>query len=316
MHPPRRFAPLLLAAAVHSTFLTLPVAGLAARNGIAPSGATVQSQDLTARAQALFDDQQYEESIQTLSAALLRPMSSRAQKIDVYRLLALNYITLQKKDEAEASVRALLSLEPTYTLPATESPRFRDFFATVRDKWEGEGRPGLVKESAQPAAPVAMQHASPPEAKAGTQIDLTATIDDPQARVTAVKVFFRTGSKGRFSATKAALADGHVTASIPPHAVKPPTLEYYLEGYDAAGLPIVSRGDAAAPFRISVPETRSAWVIPAAIGGSVLAVAGLVIGGLAIGGAFNKSGTEGRPSPGGPQQSTVTVTVSSSGVRW
>ena len=66
---------------------------------------------------ALFDDQQYEESIQTLSGVLVRPNNTKAQKIEIYRLLALNYITLTHKEEAEGAVRGLLALEPTYALP-------------------------------------------------------------------------------------------------------------------------------------------------------------------------------------------------------
>src|SRR5678815_4219299 len=56
--------------------------------------------DLVARGKQLFDDQQYEESMQALSAALLRPNNTREQKVEIYRLLALNYITLNRKDEA------------------------------------------------------------------------------------------------------------------------------------------------------------------------------------------------------------------------
>ena len=100
------------------------------------TGATAASDDRSAKAQsakatkpgqpvesdpegqAQFDDQQYEESIQTLSAALLRPNNTKQQRVDIYRLLALNYITLNRKDEAESAVRGLLALQPDYTLPA------------------------------------------------------------------------------------------------------------------------------------------------------------------------------------------------------
>ena len=67
-----------------------------------------QPVDLIQKGQAQFDEQQYEESIQTLSAALLRPSNTQAQKVEIYRLLALNYITLGRKDEAENAVRGLL----------------------------------------------------------------------------------------------------------------------------------------------------------------------------------------------------------------
>src|SRR5262245_41588052 len=83
---------------------------------------------LIQRGADLFDDQQYEESIQTLSAALVRPGTSAAEKIEIYRLLAYNYITLKRTEEADAAVRGLYVLDETFTLPSTESPRFREFF--------------------------------------------------------------------------------------------------------------------------------------------------------------------------------------------
>jgi hypothetical protein len=311
----RRLAPIALAAALHSA---LP--GVALADPPRPSGAAKQATDLIARGQSLFEDQQYEESIQTLSGALVRPNNTHQEKLDIYRLLALNYITLTRKEEAEGAVRGLLSLEPSYELPARESPRFRDFFAAVKKKWEAEGRPGLVKE-AQPLAPVILRHASPAEATAEAQIDLTATIEDPQSRVVKVMLHYRSGSKtgsdAKFEQVTATFAGGHASASIPPEAVKPPIVEYYLEGLDKGGLPIVSRGDAAAPLRIAVPENTGAWVIPTVIAGAVVFVAGGIIGGLAAAGVFNKS-DGGNKAGSGSGQSSVSVSLgsSSAGVRW
>src|SRR5262245_24451244 len=136
----RRAAPIALLAAVHTTlvvpvFVAMPSVALA----------QPKQQDLIARGRSLFEDQQYEESIQTLSAAILRPNLAKEQKIEILRLMALNYITLNRKDEAESAVRGLLATEPSYELPKNESPRFRDFFATARKKWEDEGRPGVVQ---------------------------------------------------------------------------------------------------------------------------------------------------------------------------
>ncbi len=304
--------------------VTLAFAPVAFAEAPKPSGVVArQGSDLIARGQSLFDDQQYEESIQTLSGALVRPSNTKAQKLEIYRLLALNYITLNHKEEAEAAVRGLLSLEPTYELPSRESPRFRDFFAGVKQRWESEGRPGLVKETEAPPAPVTMKHASPSKAEASTQIDLTATIDDPRSRVKEVRLYYRRGSSGKFEETVATLDGSHVSASIPPSAVKGPVVEYYLQGTDGAGLPVVSRGDAAAPFRIPVPEGAAGWVLPVAIGGSVLGAAAIV-GVLAAAGVFKGSNTEthtttpGPTPPPGNNQSTVNVSVGSHGfsARW
>ena len=103
--------------------------------------------DLIERGRELFEDQQYEVSIQTLSGALVRPNSTRAAEArHVHCLLAKDHITLGNSDEAETFVRALLALEPSDELPERESPRVRDFFAAARERWEREGRPGVDTE--------------------------------------------------------------------------------------------------------------------------------------------------------------------------
>lgn len=310
-----RLVPLALMAALHAAALSALPAGALAQSKApaapaAPSAPSRPPQDLIGRGLALFEDQQYEESIQTLSAALLRPNNTKAQKLDVYRLLALNYITLTRKDEAESAVRGLLAIEPTYALPSSESPRFRDFFAGVKQRWDAEGRPGLVKEYEPPPAPVTMRHSSPPSAEAGTQIDLTARVEDPDRRVVDVKIYYRTGSTRKFEELTAASDAGSVRASIPSGAVKPPLVEYYFQGLDKGGLPVVTRGDATAPLRIAVPEPSRGWVLPVAIGGGVLGAAA-ILGTLALAGVFKGSSTPSGPAPG-PGTAVVNVSVGES----
>ncbi|HWL85125.1 MAG TPA: hypothetical protein VNO21_04950, partial [Polyangiaceae bacterium] len=117
-------------------------------------------QMLIVRGRQLFEDQEYEESIQALSAALLHPSDTVNEVIEIHRLLALDYITLGKKEEAASAVRGLLALRPDYALPSSESPRFRDFFATTREMWLAEGRPGLVSASGPAPPPAVIVHDS------------------------------------------------------------------------------------------------------------------------------------------------------------
>ncbi len=290
-----------LAVAVHAACLSSAPLAYAQTKGQAAAPASAPRGDLVARGRALFDDQQYEESIQTLSAALLRPNNSKAQTVEIYRLLALNYITINRKEEAESAVRGLLALQPDYTIPASESPRFRDFFTDVKKRWEAEGRPGIAKESEAPPAPVTMQHASPSQVDPKTQVNLTAKLVDPQGRVSSVKLFYRAGSKGKFDQVDADVSGADVKASIPPEAVKPPLVEYYLLGVDKGGLPVVARGDASAPLRIAVPEPAKGWILPVAIGGGVVLAALGVVGGVLL---FHKSS-----GPSGTPTSMVTVNI-------
>jgi hypothetical protein len=296
----RWFAPLALAVMVHGVALTSVGSAFAQGKGHAQG-----QQDLIQRGRTLFDDQQYEESIQALSAALVRPSNTKSQKLEIYRLLALNYITLSRKDESESAVRGLLALQPDYALPASESPRFRDFFAAVKQKWEAEGRPGFVVDAAA-VVPVEMTHNSPAQAVAHKQLDLSATLSDPQHQVTAVKIFYRHGSTGPFDEADATIDGDHVQASIPPAAVVPSVVEYYLQGFDKGALPIVSRGDSEAPLRVAVPDGAKAWVLPVAIGSGVVVAAVAIIGGVLL---FGKSSSPGPGMKTNPTASTSTVTI-------
>jgi hypothetical protein len=250
------------------------------------AGPARTSSELIQRGRDLFEDQQYELSIQTLSGALVRPDSTKEQRLETYCLLAKDHITLGNNEEAEAFVRALLALRPDYELPEQESPRFRDFFSAVQKKWADEGRPGTERA---PAKPVTLRHRSPTEAPKESGMILTAQIDDPDHRVARVKLFFRTGTSGKFSeeTTQYNAKMGSVRGIFPERAIRPPFVSYYLLAADENGVPVASCGDAEAPLRIIVPEEGGKWVVPVAIGGGVVVVAGLVLGALALGGSFH-----------------------------
>jgi tetratricopeptide (TPR) repeat protein len=305
-----------LVACLHMIALATPALAQAQAQGPMIGPAKAQSAkptkpgpvDLIQKGQAQFEEQQYEESIQTLSAALLRPSNTPAQKVEIYRLLALDYITLGRKDEAENAVRGLLVQQPDYEIPAKESPRFRDFFAQARTKWEAEGRPGIAKEEPT-QKPVVLKHGSPTQVEAGTNVELRARLDDPDGRTGSVKLYYRSGSKGDFTEALAEVVEGgSVKATLPAAAIKPPVVDYYFEVLDGGGAVIASRGDASSPLRIAVPESSGkGWVLPVAIGGSVLGAAAIV-GILALAGAF-KSSPSGGGGNGGTGTSTVSVSV-------
>jgi hypothetical protein len=235
---------------------TILLAAACALAGEAPASAQGKTTTtLIQRGGSLFEDQQYEESIQTLSAALLRPGLSEAEKIETYRLLAYNYIILKRTEEADAAVRGLLVLNESFALPPTESPRFRDFFDSTRKKWGEEGKPGKAAVGLPPAQekPIRMEHASPAQTPAGATFKLVGTITDPDARVRGVQLAYRTGSTGKFVTVAGTYSLGQFRTQIPGVAVKPPLIEYYLQAVDKGGLPLTSRGDAAAPLRVVVP---------------------------------------------------------------
>lgn len=253
---------------------------------------------LIERGMGEYDEVRFEEALQTLSAALVRTGNTPSEQQQIYRYLALTYLALGRQEEASGAWRALLGLAPTTETGSEMSPRFRTFFDGVRAQWEADGRPGTA-----PARPVSIAHRSPPQADRGTSVTLEATIDDPDRRAASLVLAYRQGSSAVFRRVDCTRnAEGAFTATIPGNDVSPPLVEYYFEAVDAAGLPLASRGDVAAPLRIAVPapgrpieEEPAFWGI---LAGSAVAV------GLAIGlGVF--FGTQ----SSGTSQGTLVITI-------
>ena len=121
-----------------------------------------------------------------------------------------------------------------------------------------------------------------------------------------MKLYYRSGSKGDFTDARAQVDGAPVRASIPGAAVKPPLVDYYFEVLDGGGRVIASRGDASSPAPHRRPRGASkGWVLPVAIGGSVLGAAAIV-GVLALAGVFKSSSGGG----GSAARGTSTVSVS------
>lgn len=247
----------------------------------APAQKRASVSTLMKKATELFDDAAYEESIQTLSGVVVRADSTREEKIAAYRLLAMNHIALSSSEEADAAVRAIYVLDPAFELPASESPKFRDFFTKSKEGWEAEGRPGLKVDGAgdPEAKAVVIKHAPPAQGEAEVAVGIEGTIEDPDVRVETLDLFFRSGSEGKFTELSLAYSMGSFRGEIPASAVSPPLVEYYVLAKDKDGLPVSSRGDADTPLRVAIPDegtsvVESPWFwIPigvTVVGGAVL----------------------------------------------
>jgi hypothetical protein len=236
---------------------------------------------LIKKGQDFFDDQRYEESIQTLSAALLRPEIAKAEKLDVYKLLAFNYIVLDKPDEADGAVRGLLVTDEGFELPKSESPRFREFFEKSRKKWVEEGKPGLKpagEDGGSKLPPVKIKHSSPAQVDKGSMVSLSGEIDDADGVVSAVRLYYRSSSTDKFKQLKVKYAVRKFSVEIPGAEVSPPLVEYYIEALDDKGIPLATRGDAETPLRIAVPEGTPVYKSPALwVPLSIVVVAAIVI---------------------------------------
>lgn len=244
---------------------------------------------------AEYDALHFEEALQTLSAALMRPSNTPADLARIYRQLALTYLALDHPEEAEGAYRLMLQVMPEAQVTYDMSPRFREFFGDVQRRWEDEGRPGML-----PPAPVVVRHRSPTEAQRETPFVLEITLDDPETRAAEVIASYRRSGDTVFAQAPAELGDdGAYRATVPATALIPPFLEYYFEVLDPTGAAIASRGDPSAPLRVPVPAPEDGNVDPlvfvvAGIGTALIAAA--VITGVVL-------------SSSGAPQSTLVVTI-------
>jgi len=261
---------------------------------------------LVATGRQQYDDLQYEEALQSLSAALIRGAEGPTQELEIYELLGLSYLALSRNEEAEGAFRRLLVRAPAHQLAPSLAPRVRAFFDEVRQRWEAAGRPGLVQVN-QPAPvqrPVTIEHRSPAEHPRLTDLTLEASMTDPDARAAGLVLAWRPGSAGLFRRQPTARAGGGFAANIAGESVVPPVLEYYFEAVDPNGLAVASRGDAFAPLRVVVPEARSTsitsrwwfWT------GAAVLVAGAVVGTY-----FAVSGDDGPGTGPAPAQLRINV---------
>jgi hypothetical protein len=302
----RRLAPRLALLAA----LNMSVAGtIALYPAIATAQGKVSTQKLIDDAKSKFDDQQYDESIQKLSAALLRQDVTKAQKIEVYRWLAYNYIVLKQEESARTAAFALYAIDEGFELPKSESPKFREPFKKFKEQWIEEGKPGVTKEE-KPVAPVVLKHLPPAEVPHDQSVAISGSYEDADKRVAKISLFYRTGSSGKFIELPMTVGTGAFKANIPGSAVKPPLLEYYVQASDKGGLAVASRGDAETPLRIAVASEKEGSVFGSwwFWTGTGAVVAGGIVAGFLL--TRKKDDGPGTTGPGGPTSSTVTITIS------
>ncbi len=285
-----KLSPVALALALSSAWLVPSVAvetASAQRGGRADT-----TQSIIERGQSEYDDLRFQEALQTFSAALVRAGNTPADLARIYHYLALTYLSLDRREEAEGAYRSLLGLAPD-TIPGSDlSPRFREFFTEVRSRWEADGRPGLP-----PPAPVSIVHRSPAQAEREHAVTLTATLEDPDHRARGLVLAYRQGTNAVFQRIDCGQnEEGEYVATIPADAVSPPLVEYYFEALDAGGLPLAGRGDVAAPLRIAVPAAEgditsepAFWV--AIAGGAAALIAGAIIIGVVVSNEAPQNGT-------------------------
>lgn len=87
------------------------------------------------RGLSLFRALEYDRAVVVLGRALVREDLTRDDRLEGLEALAFSYTILQDGVHAEETFHRLLDLQPSYEVPASQSPRLRESFAEARTTW-------------------------------------------------------------------------------------------------------------------------------------------------------------------------------------
>jgi len=243
---------------------------------LAASAEAAIESDLVKQGIAAYDDLDYQKSIDLLNKALAETLT-KEEKVATYKTLGFAHVAVDKPDEAQKDFEQLLTVDASFQMDRTVSPRVRVVFekAQARIATTGlptsEGRSGIRPELS-PRAP-----------REGQPIAIRVAY--PGGMASRMILFHRTRGQNRFSQVEARPvgAGGLFQTTVPGIGVLPPAFEYYINLVDESGAGVASAGTLGRPLAVDViakprPVYTKGWFW-GVIGG--VAVAGVVAGVLA-----------------------------------
>jgi sugar lactone lactonase YvrE len=225
-------------------------------------------------ARQLYLSFQFEEILPKLEFALAVKGVTAAQRMEIYKLMALTHSAFDDAVKAEEAFLHILELKPDYELTGGASPKIRSYFANAQKAYRARQA-------------VRLRHAPPkPNAHGGTttvDVAVTAGVD----RVAAMTLHYRPrGSTGGFSQIGMARGeDGAFSGNVPnafPGPAGKRTIEYFIRARDESGALLSSVGGEQAPLELTMETVAltvseplyKSWLFWTAVGvGAAAAVA-------------------------------------------
>ncbi|HYI02998.1 PKD domain-containing protein [Hyalangium sp.] len=225
-------------------------------------------------ARQLYLGFQFEGIIPKLEFALAVKGVTVAQKIEIYKLMALTHSAFDDAPKAEEAFLHILELQPDYELTGGASPKIRSYFASAQKAYR-----------AQQA--VKLQHAAPKPSVHGETTTVDVTVVAGADRVSAITLHYRPrGSTGGYSQLAMARGESGAFSCNVPSAFPGPagkrTIEYFVRARDASGALLASVGAEETPLELTMETVELAksqplyksWVFWTAVGvGTAAAIA-------------------------------------------
>jgi hypothetical protein len=224
-------------------------------------------------ARQLYLSFQFEGLIPKLEFALAVKGVTVAQRIEIFKLMALTHSAFDDAGKAEEAFLRILELQPDYVLTGGASPKLRGYFASAQKTYRARQA-------------VKLRHAAPKPSERGETTTVDVTVTAGVDRVTAMTLHYRPrGSTSGYSQVAMARGeDGAFSGNVPnafPGPAGKRTLEYFVRARDENGGLLASVGSEEAPLELTMETVEltvsepvyKSWVFWTAVGvGSVAAI--------------------------------------------
>ncbi len=198
----------------------------------------VTPQESMQRARALYDDAQYPEAIAAYDDVLARSDLPSATRREALLYQGFSHIALKQEDAARRSFRAVLTLEPTYSLPPYTAPKIRELFEDERK--EVQTKPQIL--------------AKPAEFAMGK-----ARFSFAVANLKGQHAVIMYRARGSIAYHEAALSGApEAQVTIPVIEPRPAAFEYYAEVRDGISVS-ANAGSADAPLIFQLPRADGTY---------------------------------------------------------
>jgi hypothetical protein len=202
-----------------------------------------------------FKSLEYDRALPLTEKLLEREGATFDQRIEAYFLLASARAFVTDPLEAERPLRALLRLKPDFELPPDTSPKLVAVFRKVQVEEAALAAEAKATERARVRSRIKLEGGPPATAVGGQPLTFRYRATDPLGSIAVLRVSYRNGRQGEFSALALERAkSGDWEATLPGDATASETpwrLEYYVEALDGLG-PLAALGGEMQPRVIDV----------------------------------------------------------------
>jgi hypothetical protein len=238
----------------------------------APARASIES-DLVKQGMVAYEELDYQKAVDYLHKALTETLT-KEEKVLTFKILAFSHVALEKPAEAQKDFEQLLTIDPSFQMDRTVSPRVRVVFEKAQTRIATTGVPTSDGGSG-------LRPEVPRQVKEGTP--MTVRVSYPGGVATKMVLFYRTRGQYRFNAIDVRPSPGGATfqTTIPGMHVQAPAFEYYVNMVDESGAGVASAGSIGRPLAVEVQgKPKPIAKNPAFWGGLV---AGVVVVGVVAG---------------------------------